>query len=89
VPSPVPKAIGVRGDPVAERAGGRAGEVRHRRAVVTYAGCPTAAPHAASNMSTTGGGQLAAVSRRNSSGESSWNARRRPSTSPMTATCRA
>ena len=68
---------------------GRAVPVRSATVVVTYAGCPTAASRAASNMSTTGGGQLAAVSRRNSSGESSWNARRRPSTSPMTATCRA
>src|ERR1035438_3540457 len=40
---------------------------------------PVRRPHAASNISTTGGGQLAAVSRRSSTGESSWNARPRPS----------
>jgi len=43
-----------------ERAGA---PVRSATAVVTYAGCPTAASHAASNMSTTGLGQVAAVSR--------------------------
>jgi hypothetical protein len=35
------------------------------------------------------GGQVAAVSRLKSSGESAWNARRRPSTSPISLACRA
>jgi hypothetical protein len=56
-----------------ERAGA---PVRSATVVVTYAGCPTAAPHAASSNSTADGGQVAAVSRLNSSGESSWNAKR-------------
>jgi hypothetical protein len=65
----------MRGDPVAEARAGTA--VRSATIVVTYAGCPTADPHAASNISTADGGEVAAVSRLKSSGESSWDARRR------------
>ncbi len=54
---------------------------------VTYAGCPIVAAHASSSMSTTGGGQIPAVSARNSSGDSSSKVTGRPSTSPMVRAC--
>ncbi len=58
-------------------------------AEVMNAGLPIVAPQAASSMSTAGRGQLPAVSRRNSSGDSSWKVIRRPRTSPMMLTCAA
>jgi hypothetical protein len=57
--------------------------------VVTYAGRPIVAAHASSSMSTTGRGQVPAVSVLNSSGDSSSNLIRRPTTSPMMLTCSA
>lgn len=56
-------------------------------AVVMYAGCPTAALHAASSMSTTELGTVPSHRLRNSSGVISSNAIRRPRASPMTS-CR-
>ncbi len=63
--------------PTAQRS--RGGEPTTSATVdVTKAGRPIVASHAASNMSTTGRGQVPAVWWRNSSGESSWNGIRRP-----------
>ena len=56
---------------------------------VTNAGRPIVAPHAVSNMSTTGAGQMPAVSRRKASGDSSSNGIRRPMAVPMIRTCSA
>jgi hypothetical protein len=68
-----------------------AGDVQFSWAAVEVmnAGLPIAAPHAASSMSTTGRGQLPAVSLRNSSGDSSAKVIRRPKTSPMMRICAA
>ena len=53
---------------------------------VTNAGLPIAAPHASRSMSTTGRGQVPAVSLLNSSGDSSSNLIRRPVTPTSTGT---
>ncbi|OEJ55147.1 hypothetical protein BGK72_34560 [Streptomyces agglomeratus] len=57
--------------------------------MVMYAGCPTAALHAASSMSTTELGAVPCDRFRNSSGVISSNGIWRPRASPMTPTCAA
>jgi hypothetical protein len=72
------------GDPLAERS---RGSEDVGTADVIYAEPPSVAPHAASSMSTAGRRQLPSVSCRNSSGDSSSNVIRCPTTSPTMLTC--